>query len=918
MAQAVPIPASMHNVFELSDCEVKIWLAHNTIYTIFNRNLSYSYMKHFYHENRLRPLSFILLAFLLLGHFSALSAPRNVTAAPEPAWIKKLRDRTQSKIKPSDVNSGVYYLLMDTQLEVEKQEIFYHNVYKLTTEEGVQSYSELRITFDPNHEKLQLHKVVVWRNGKPINKLDLNKVKTLQRERGMEQNIFDETLTAVLVLDDVRVGDIIEYACTIKGANPVFGGKFFTSFNLQSYDPMDERLVRVVVPQNRKINYKLFRTTQKPAIETASGKTTYTWHLKDLPATAVDDDTPAWYDPYPGVYMTEFNSWQEVAKWAAPLYELEKPSKALQAKIDSIKSTVGSDEGRIVAALRFIQDEVRYLGFEAGIGGFKPRTPSEVYATRFGDCKDKALLLTTMLRAMDIKAAPALVNSNTQEHIQDLLPSPYAFNHCIVRVELIGEKVFWYDATISKQRGDHKSTYLPNYGKALVIDAGTKGLAKVVSPAFNRPQTKVKEIYYVNNFDGAVELEVRSEYSNSQADYMRSYFATTSIKDIEKDYINFYATAYPEVELINEIVFEEAADNTFIVLEKYRIENFWQAQKGQDKVVEAWFAPQVLRSYIYQPRAGKRTMPLGLGYPLWVEQTITVLLPEAWTINNEKQHIDDDAFSFRKTVEYSPSGTELNIYYTYEHKQDHVTAEATPAFLRNQKAMLDELNYGLTYNTGFTAGGGMNWLMFTFAVLAFCGACFGAYKLYYWDPQHPDGNAIYYGQSIGGWLIVVAIGLVTAPIRILVNLANASYFDVAVWNSLLDVSSISYSPALAGILVFEVVVNTAYLVFTLLLISLFFKRRTSVPRLMTVFYCLGLVFLVFEYTLMSGLNLPLGNTASTMGEAIGNFIVAAIWVPYFHLSSRVKETFVERLYPEQEEAIEQKEEVLQEVGASDY
>ncbi|WP_161889622.1 DUF3857 domain-containing protein [Pontibacter russatus] len=870
-------------------------------------------------ENKPKHVRLLLLLLLLaLWQPVTFASPRNVSVTPEPAWIKKLPTRTQTSISPGDVNGGFHYLQMSIQFEVARQERYYQYVYKLTTEEGVQNLSELNISFDPHYEQLQLHQVVVWRNGEPINQLDLDRVKVLQREQGMEQGIYDESLTAVLVLEDVRVGDVVAYSFTIKGGNPVFGGKFFSSFNLQGYDPMDELLVRLVAPQDRTIHYKLYRTDKKPGVATANGHTTYTWHLKDLPATPVDDETPSWFDPYPGVYLSEYSSWEEVAQWALPLYEgHEKPGKALQAKIDSISSAYGSDEARLEAALRFVQDEVRYLGFEAGIGGFKPRSPSAVYAQRFGDCKDKALLLCTMLRQMNIRASPALVNS-TSAHIHNQLPSPQAFNHCIVRVELLGGQAYWYDATISKQRGDYKSIHLPNYGKALVIAPHTKDLADVAPPATDEPHVSAQEIYYMDGTESPVTLEVRTAYTGSEADYQRSYFATTSLKDIEKSYLNFYASQYPEIEKAADLAFEDMeASNTFTVIEKYSISNFWAEQEENGEVLEAWFSPQVLRGYIRQPKTSKRTMPLALSHPLYIEQKITVLLPESWPIANAEKEIADDAFFFRKTVDYGPGGKELTLHYSYQSHQDYVEAEATAGYLRNQKALLEELSYGLTYNKALAAGAetDFSWAVLLLVLVLTGGFAFGAYKLYFWDPVPAYGNDIWSSrESIGGWLVLPLIGLFFTPVRVLNFLVSNEYFNQKVWDELLNASSNVYSPALVGVSMAELAVNVAFMVYSVLLIFLFIRRRSSVPKLMVIFYTANACFVLSDYMLVRALNLPTASATEGISTIVGALVGAAIWIPYFNLSERVKATFVEQLQPapvyeEEVEALNEDEQI---------
>ncbi len=853
---------------------------------------------HVYTQNKLKTLSLLLLLVGCIWHGVAEAASKSVTVTPEPAWVKKLPLRTSTNIDPNTVNGGFHYLLQNMQHEVARQEYYRQFTYKLLTEEGVQNSSEIRLSYDPSFEQLQLHKVQVWRNGKPIDKLNLSKVKVIQREESMDQGIYDESLTAVLVLDDIRVGDVVDYAFTIKGRNPIFGGKFFTSFNLQQYDPVDELLVNIVAPQDKKLNFKYHLNASKPQVVSSNGAKSYTWHLKDVLGTDVDNNTPAWFDPYPGVYISEYNSWQEVAKWSLPLYDVkEKPSQGLQVKIDSIKKVVGSDEGRVVASLRFVQDEVRYLGFEAGIGGFKPHTPNQVFQNRFGDCKDKALLLTYMLRQMNIKASPALVNTTLQGHIQDLPPSPFAFNHCIVRVELLGGNAFWYDPTISKQRGDFGNTYVPAYGQALVLEPSTAALAAVKQPVAREAAVKVREIYYIDNVEDDVVLEVRTEYTGAEADRQRSSFATTSMQDIRKNYLNFYANDYPEIELKEDPSFEDNEySNKFTVTEKYTIPGFWLPQHNNDQVLEGWFSSLAIGSYISQLQTSKRTMPMALSHPVHVEQSIKVLLPRAWPVDNTTQEVDDDAFRYTRKVIYSPSGTELNIDLSYQSKKDHVASEATSAYLRNQKAMLDNITYGLTYNKGLITSLNdfqFSWSVFAILLLLLAGFSFGAYKLYFWNPLPIAGESMYAGESIGGWAVLPLLGLIFTPFSVVFTFISGGYFNANLWQG---ISDNGLSQLIIGS---EITFNLALLVFSGLLIVLYLKRRSSVPKLMIAFYVSRLVFMVFELALTSAWGV--GVTNEKFGSnLLSTFAGVAIWVPYFLLSSRVKSTFVERLHPQEE------------------
>lgn len=130
-----------------------------------------------------------------------------------------------------------------------------------------------------------------------------------------------------------------------------------------------------------------------------------------------------------------------------------KPGTDLTEFIAGIKAETDKPAERLEKALQFVQDEIRYTGLEAGIGGYKPRNPAEVFEQRFGDCKDKSLLLCYILNELGIEAYPALVSTTDRQGIIAWLPSPNAFNHCVVQVRQGG--VRWYDPTISLQGGSY-------------------------------------------------------------------------------------------------------------------------------------------------------------------------------------------------------------------------------------------------------------------------------------------------------------------------------------------------------------------------------------------------------------------------------------------------------------------------------
>lgn len=812
-----------------------------------------------------------------------------IPTGPVPGWVTLLPVKGTTTVKAKDVSGGYHVLLRDTQADLESQTYYYHNGFMVFSDEGLPAVSEIQVNYDPNYEQVTFHAIRVWRNGQLIDKLATVKFKQSQVEKEVDKHIYNEQLAAIAILSDVRINDVVEYAYSVKGWNPIFQNKFFSNFYLSNYDPIDELYLRVNTTPSRKINYKLFNYQEQPTVTMVGNRQTYTWHRKNVPASPVDSDIPAWYEPHAWVSLSEFKNWPEFGQWAAPLYEVKGLSKELQQEIDSIKNTSGDAGERITATVRFVQDKIRYLGLENGINGYKPHAPAQVYQQRFGDCKDKSLLLTQMLRAMNINAYPALVHTNHQDQVQKWLPSAYAFNHCIVLIELLGRKI-WIDPTINLQRGTYDSIATPNYKAALVLKNNGGEFVRMQTPQVAK--IKVLENFIFNDIGGPVTLEVKTYYYGSEADMMRSRLATSNLKEEEKSYLNFYANSYPNISLSRDLdLLDDPQKNIITTLEEYTINDLWTpAQKNKDSVLTASFYPQVLRTRLGTPGTVIRKMPISLYYPFEFEEKITLLLPETWPIEAETQVIQDKSFWFQSDISYQTTSNSIVLRYRYQNRRDHVPVTEATAYLKKQKEVITNLGYELTKSRNAKpAGGSVSGLMVGLALLFLLGWAFGGYQLYHFDPLLQEPSE--YEQHIGGWLMLVLIGLYSSTLVLVGNLLTNNFFEVAIWPMLTDTESIFYRPGHAWLILFELAYNTGMLVYTVLLIVLFHQRRTSVPRLMVLFYGMNLLFICLDNAVAVMLQI----TEADFKQIIRAVVAGAIWVPYFIKSDRVKRTFTKTL-----------------------
>ncbi len=624
------------------------------------------------------------------GNASDLSS---VKFAPPGSWVKPHFFNQQSSTSLLDSSADRHWLLLEHQINAVTNETFVHSVRQILTTAGVQNSTTLTIDFNPSCESLTWHWARIWRGTEHLDRLDTNNVKIVQQERDLDQSVLDGDESVVLVLDDVRVGDIIDYAYSIKGSNPVFGGHFSCAVPVQLEQPVDRLLTRVIWPGQRQLYAKTLGCSVEPEVVAGKEANEYIWDLTQVPGFPLEDSLPAWCDPEPWVQLTDFKTWAEVNQWALALFQVTAPfSPELSRKIEEWKQ-IPSQEGQILTVLRFDQDDVRYFGIEIGASAEKPADPSAVFARRFGDCKDKSLLFVTILRALGIEAYPVLVNATLRRAIADWRPSASAFDHCIALVQC-DDQLYWLDPTMNYQRGPLAAHYLPNYGCGLTISPQTTGLA-VIPQTTGMPQTTTTEYFRIRGKTEPAELKVVTVAEGRDADDLRELFATTKRSDIEKDYTHFYSDLYPGIKMSSPIILEDDERQDRVqTTEFYSMDKAWTGP-DKDGMYRCEFYPSTIAALLRKPVDTDRKLPLGIIFPEHQILRTEATLPEAWPGNVDKETISDPAFTFRKDWRFT--GRQLVLEYEYQSLADSVSPDRAGEYLQRLNQSSQSLGYTLTW-----------------------------------------------------------------------------------------------------------------------------------------------------------------------------------------------------------------------------
>jgi hypothetical protein len=623
------------------------------------------------------------LAFFL--SFTARAADTNisdskVTVAPPAGWVKPVFFERELQYAPMPAGENERWLLIESEINVPESATFEHRVKQICSYAGVQNGAQISLDFDPSYESLQLHWVRIWRGTNFLDRLDRDKVKIIQQERDLEQHELNGQYSAILVLEDVRVGDVIDYAYTFRGDNPVFGGRFACSIPLQSDKPIGRLRTRLLWPAKKRLFAKNHGTSAQPAVIRGKEVTEYCWDASRVPGLAVEDSLPSWYECRPWVQLSDFQTWDEVNQWALKLFQSNSfPSPEFSQRLDAWRR-IASPEERVLAVLRFVQDEVRYFGIEMGEKTHKPTDPSTVYNRRFGDCKDKSFLLVTTLRMLGIEAWPVLVNTAERRTLDQWQPSPLAFDHAIAVVRLDGQ-IYWFDPTINYQRGPLSLRSPPEYERGLIICPKTAGLTVIPITNADRSLTSVSEYYQVRGRDEPTDLKVVTVATGGDADALRAQFATTGRDKIQKSCQDFYSRYYPQIKIAQPVQFaDDEQQNRIEMTEFYTIERMW-TQSADDKEFWCEFSPQTITSLLYQrPRDKDRTMPLALGFPDHRIFRAEVSLPGVWPADNRNKTINDPAFFFQRHL--TVSGRLLVLEAEYRTYADSIPPDRVKEYLQ--------------------------------------------------------------------------------------------------------------------------------------------------------------------------------------------------------------------------------------------
>lgn len=376
----------------------------------------------------------------LLG--TSAMAGETILRGPAPDWIPVVAPHLSNL--PDNPSQNVRYEVVESHVRAfgTHTEHYVRMRLRVLTPLGLQQASQLGLEWNPALQTPTVHHARIIRAGETSDILDKADFTILRREAALEQSLqINGVLTGVLVNPDIRVGDTIDFAYSVRTQFDVFNNPLEALGYSYSPLPVDLGVATISWPASMRVETRAGRHAPVPPITQQGNFKVLVNRLTDVKGETYPDTIATRSLPDYGWQISSIPHWGTIADSIRPAFDQASAlpdASDLVAHIARIRSEHSTPEARALAALRLVQDEVRYMALTLGEGGWLPVSASEVWARRQGDCKGKTVLLVALLRELGIDAVPVLVSTSNLS-LDRYLPMVSAFDHVIVKARINGE-----------------------------------------------------------------------------------------------------------------------------------------------------------------------------------------------------------------------------------------------------------------------------------------------------------------------------------------------------------------------------------------------------------------------------------------------------------------------------------------------
>jgi hypothetical protein len=368
----------------------------------------------------------------------ALTVAPNFAKAEVPDWMRALA-RQPVKSYAADVNAVV---LLDDQSTVVKDngEIVKRGrrVVRILRPEG-RDAAIFWVNFDGDSKVNYIHGWSITSKGQEYESKD----KDAYEQSATTYEIYSDSKIKYLRPPGSDVGSVVGFEYEQK-KRPYIYQDSWDFQDIAHAIPVEQSRYELHLASGWRFKTDwLNHEDQKPSEENGA----LVWKLHDIPRIEEDEmhrpPARALASRMVVTFLSDkmpaksYKNWSEFGNWYTDLASgMREASPALQQKVQEIAPANLPVMERIKKLAGFAQHDVRYVAIEIGVGGYRPHSASDIFARRYGDCKDKATVLSAMLSQIGVKSYYVVVNASRGIVNQGSPASADLFNHMILAIAM--------------------------------------------------------------------------------------------------------------------------------------------------------------------------------------------------------------------------------------------------------------------------------------------------------------------------------------------------------------------------------------------------------------------------------------------------------------------------------------------------
>jgi hypothetical protein len=345
-------------------------------------------------------------------------------------------------LPPHDEKTDAVLLYSETTVSVSpdhKIKTLVREAYKILRPTG-RDHGTVAVFFNPRRKIASLHGWCIPAQGKDYEVKDKEATEvSLPKIEGSE--LISDVKVKLLQIPAPDPGNIVGYGYEVQEQPYVLQD----SWDFQEESPVRESHYSLEIPSGWEYKATWLNYPEVKPIQ--AGNNQWQWVVSDVKAIRKEEDMPPvrgvagqmilTFFPSGGPTTDAFASWRDMGNWYQNLASGRRDASApIKEKVNALTASAATPLDKMRALAQFVQQDIRYVAIELGIGGWQPHPASDVFARSYGDCKDKATLMSSMLSEIGLDSYYVAINTERGSVTPDSPAHVGEFNHAIIAIKL--------------------------------------------------------------------------------------------------------------------------------------------------------------------------------------------------------------------------------------------------------------------------------------------------------------------------------------------------------------------------------------------------------------------------------------------------------------------------------------------------